>query len=167
MEPHSKSRQIVSFLVLVMLFAAPIAAAAQEEGGITAAMTSLVIQLGLIIIAAYFGGRLAQKIGLPSVLGELAAGILLSQGVLGGIALPGFPSGLFPASDTFAVSSELYSFATLASIVLLFMSGLETDISLFKRYAATGGVVGIGGVIASFFLGGICGVIGFGWEWMD
>jgi len=153
-------------IVVILLVCLPIFAFA-EEGGITHEMTYLVIQLGLIIILAYIGGRLAVKIGLPSVLGELAAGILLSQGALGGIALPGFPAGLFPPSASFAVSSELYGFATLASIILLFMSGLETDISLFKRYAATGGVVGLGGVVVSFGLGALCGVVAFGWAWMD
>ena len=160
----SFARKLLLSLFFVCLLALP----ALAEGGVTETMTSLVIQLGLIIIAAHVGGRLAGRAGLPTVLGELAAGILLSQGALGGLALPGFPGGLFPASASgFAVSTELYGFATLASIVLLFMSGLETDISLFKRYAAAGLAVGLGGVIASFFLGGLCGVLAFGWSWLD
>ena len=167
MSPRPKLRKFLFLIVFALALVLP-ALAEEGTGGVTASMTSLVIQLGLIIIVAHLGGSLASKVGLPSVLGELAAGILLSQGALGGVALPGFPSGLFPAAASgFAVSTELYGFATLASIVLLFMSGLETDISLFKRYAAAGLAVGLGGVAASFGLGSLCGVLAFHWTWLD
>ncbi len=42
---------------------------------------------------------------------------------------------------------------TLASIVLLFTVGLETDIALFLRYSVAGSLVGLGGVIVSFVAG--------------
>lgn len=158
-------RKIGLTLLLLIGFSFPLFA---ESADMTATMTTLVVQLGIIIIAAHLGGRLAAKAGLPSVLGELGVGILLSAGLLGGLALPGYPQGLFPPSASgFAVSPELYGFATLASIILLFMSGLETDISLFKRYAAAGGAVGLGGVLASFLLGSLCGVVAFKWSWLD
>ena len=159
--PH----KIGIMLLLLLGLSAPLFA---EGADMTSTMTILVIQLGIIIIAAHLGGRLAAKAGLPAVLGELGVGILLSAGLLGGVPLPGYHQGLFPPSASgFAVSPELYGFATLASIILLFMSGLETDISLFKRYAAAGGAVGLGGVIASFLLGSLCGVVAFKWAWLD
>jgi Kef-type K+ transport system membrane component KefB len=79
------------------------------------------------------GGRLVKKIGIPSVMGELLGGVLIGPYALGGIALPGFPQGVFPlgANETLAVSPELYAFATVASIILLFASGLETNLGLF------------------------------------
>ena len=66
-------------------------------------------------------------------------------------AVPLAPSGS-------PVSPELYAFSTFASIVLLFLSGLETDLSTFLRYSVAGTVVGIGGVVLSFFLGTGCAV---------
>jgi fructose-specific phosphotransferase system IIA component len=126
---------------------------------ITEIMSELVLQLGIIIFAVRLGGMLVKRIGIPSVLGELLAGVVIGPYALGGIHLPGFPLGLFPLGEgTLAVSPELYAFATVASIILLFASGLETDLGLFLRYSLAGGVIGIGGVIFSFSLGAFTGV---------
>jgi fructose-specific phosphotransferase system IIA component len=122
-------------------------------------MAELVLQLGIIIFAVRLGGRLVKLAGIPPVLGELLAGVLIGPYALGGIAFPGFPQGLFPLGEgTLAVGSELYAFATVASIILLFASGLETDLGLFLRYSVVGGVVGLGGAVFSFTLGDLAGV---------
>ncbi|WP_010254566.1 fructose PTS transporter subunit IIA [Treponema primitia] len=126
---------------------------------VTEVMSELVLQLGVIIFAVRLGGRLVKLAGIPSVLGELLAGVVIGPYALGGIVLPGFPHGFFPLGEgALAVSSELYAFATVASIILLFASGLETDLGLFLRYSVVGGVVGIGGVVFSFTLGALTGV---------
>jgi Kef-type K+ transport system membrane component KefB/mannitol/fructose-specific phosphotransferase system IIA component (Ntr-type) len=57
-----------------------------------------------------------------------------------------------------ATTPELYGFATLASIILLFLSGLETNLRLFLKYSFVGLMVGIGGVLGSFVLGNLCAV---------
>ncbi len=125
---------------------------------ITEIITDLVFQLALIIFAARIFGKLAVRVGIPSVLGELVAGIIIGPFALGGIALPGFSHGLFGIIDPLAgaVSPELYAFAQIASIILLFASGLETDLSLFIKYSVSGGIIGIGGVVISFFFGAGC-----------
>ena len=67
--------------------------------GMTPKMLFLVLQIGIIIFAAKIGGMLAGAMRLPSVLGELGAGILIGPWALGGIPIPGFDgmfqSGLF------------------------------------------------------------------------
>ena len=125
---------------------------------ITEIITNLVFQLAVIIFAARIFGKLAARVGIPSVLGELIAGIIIGPFALGGIALPGFPNGFFGVTDSAAgaVSSELYAFAQIASIILLFASGLETDLSLFIKYSVSGGIIGVGGVLVSFFFGAGC-----------
>ncbi|MEW6672115.1 MAG: PTS sugar transporter subunit IIA [Thermodesulfobacteriota bacterium] len=151
----------VSGAALLLLWAT--AAMASESAGTGAGMTHrmmmLAIQLGLILFAAKLGNFLLEKIGLPGVLGELAAGILIGPYLLGAVALPGFPHGLIPLQEGFPVSPELYGICSLAAIVLLFMVGLETDIKLFIRYSIAGSLVGIGGVIVSFVLGDLVAVI--------
>jgi fructose-specific phosphotransferase system IIA component len=124
-------------------------------------MSELVFQLGIIIFAVRLGGRLVKRIGIPPVLGELLAGVVIGPYALGGIPLPGFPQGLFPLGEAagIAVNPELYAFATVASIILLFASGLETDLGLFLRYSLAGGIIGIGGVIFSFGLGALTGAL--------
>jgi Kef-type K+ transport system membrane component KefB len=66
-----------------------------------------------------------------------------------------------------AVSSELYGVATIASILLLFVSGLETDLSLFLKYSLAGGIIGIGGVVVSFSSGDVLGMLLFKTSAMD
>ena len=138
----------------------------------TEEMMFLVLQIGVIIFAAKLGGMLASLVRLPSILGELAAGILIGPWALGGI---GFGSGLF-ADGLFhgaalreisattgvafdAASPALYGIATLASVILLFLSGLETNLKMFLKYSFVGSMVGVGGVVVSFVLGDLCAVL--------
>jgi Kef-type K+ transport system membrane component KefB len=121
-------------------------------------MTLTVLQLALIIVAARAGGLIARRyLRLPSALGELLAGVLIGPFGLGQyIRLPGL-GVLFPIEDPlFPVSPELYALATIASIILLFSSGLETDLTVFLRYSVVGSLVGLGGVVVSFLLGAFC-----------
>jgi len=139
-----------------------------EAESITELMTLLIFQLGIIIFAVRLCGSLAKKIGVPQVLGELIAGIIIGPYALGGISLPGFAHGIFPlATGSLAVGSELYAFAIVASIILLFVSGLETNIKLFLRYSVAGGVISIGGVLASFLAGIFIGMILFQTSFSD
>ena len=150
---------------------AMIASAVVEDLPLTEKMTLLSLQIGLVLFAAKLGGMLAAKMKLPSVLGELAAGIVIGPWALGGI---GFGTGLFQyglfrgaelraiaaatGNASFAVSPELYGLCTIASVVLLFLSGIETNLKMFLRFAFAGSLVGVGGVVASFFFGDICAV---------
>ena len=154
-------------------------------------MMFLVLQIGIIIFAAKLGGMVASLVKLPTILGELAAGIVIGPWALGGI---GFGDGIFqygifnggalralngaayladgtaaPVKAMFgtvagggtmfdATSPALYGIATLASIILLFLSGLETNLKMFIKYSFVGLMVGIGGVIFSFVFGDLCAV---------
>lgn len=129
------------------------------EFDLVSGMAILAFQLGVIIFAAHIGGRIFEKFHLPAVLGELIAGIIIGPYFLGGIAFPGFEQGFFSLKSGFPVSVELYSFATVASIVLLFLVGLETDIETFLHFSLAGSLVGVGGVAVSFVLGDLAAVI--------
>ena len=136
-----------------------VAGAPVAAGGMTHRMMMLIMQLGAILFAAKIGNMLFEKLKLPGVLGELCAGLLIGPYLLGALPLPGLmPHGLFPIHDQFPVSPELYGICSLAAIILLFMTGLETDIKLFLRYSIAGSLVGIGGVAASFLLGNLTGI---------
>ncbi|MCL2758624.1 MAG: cation:proton antiporter [Treponema sp.] len=136
---------------------------------ITELVAVLVLQIGVILFSVRLFGQLAKKIGIPSVLGELMAGVIIGPYALGGIVLPGFPQGIFPLAEAsgVAVSVELYGFATVASIVLLFVSGLETNLSLFLRYSVAGGIIGVSGALLSFAAGTLCGVFVFNASFWD
>jgi Kef-type K+ transport system membrane component KefB len=51
------------------------------------------------------------------------------------------------------VSTELYTFAQIAAVVLLFVAGLETNLDTFLKYAGPATVVAIGGVVFPFAAG--------------
>lgn len=132
----------------------------------------LVIQLGFIIFAARFFGMLASKFKIPSVMGELLAGIIFGPYCLGGIGISalGLGKGLFPlCTDVpgISIDPKLYAIATLGSIILLFISGLETDVRTFFKYSVVGTIVGIGGIVCSFLCGAAVGVFVLGWAFMD
>ena len=140
----------------------------------TEEMMFLVLQIGIIIFAAKVGGALASMMKLPSILGELAAGIVIGPWALGGMGFcPDMFNGLFKDGlfhgaalremaahgHTFdATSPALYGIATLASIILLFLSGLETNLKMFLKYSFVGSMVGVGGVLVSFAFGDLCAV---------
>ena len=153
----SLSRQPLIILLLFFL-GTPLFASGAAGGGLTEKMTELIFQVGIILFAARLGGMIMKKINMPSVLGELVMGIIIGPYLLGGLGWPGFPQGLFPlAGPDFPVTPELYALATVASIILLFHSGLETDLALFLRFSLKGAIIGIGGVIVSFLSGAWAG----------
>ena len=128
------------------------------EVSMTHRMMLLAIQLGLILFAAKLGNILFEKIKLPGALGELVVGIIIGPFALGHLGFLVFPHGLFPApvNGGFVISPELYGLSSIAAIVLLFNVGLETDLKLMLKYSLAGGVVGLGGMLTSFFFGAAC-----------
>ena len=134
-------------------------------------IAKLALQIGIILFAARFFGKLATKFKIPSVLGELIAGIVIGPYMLGSIkiGMHGFENGLFPLLEgsPLPVSVPLYAFATIGSIILLFMSGLETDLNQFFRYSLAGTLVGFGGAIFSFLFGDVLAMWMFHTDFMD
>ncbi len=140
-----------------------------EPAGMTHRMMMLALQLGVLLFVARLGNSLFERLRLPGVLGEIAGGMAFGPFALGGVPLPrlGFPHGLFPVYHdagpagtlvSFPVSPELYGFCAVASIILLFLVGLETDLAKFLRYSLAGSLVGIGGVAVSFAVGAAVGL---------
>ncbi|MFP4151345.1 MAG: cation:proton antiporter [Alkalispirochaeta sp.] len=128
----------------------------------THAVTVLILQLAVLLIAAMTVGHLFEHLlRLPRVLGELTAGMIVGPFALGRIELPGMHQVLFPfeTGNALPVSIELYGIAVLASVILLFISGLETDLPTFLKFSGVGSAVGIGGVIVAFILGDLSAVL--------
>lgn len=119
-------------------------------------ITRLIIQLAVILIAAKLSGEVCERfLKLPAVLGELAAGIIIGPFALGGWDLPAI-GALFehPAQGiSIPVSEGLWSIAQVGSVVLLFVAGIETNLSQFLRYAKPASIVAVGGMLFPFALG--------------
>ncbi len=116
----------------------------------------LMFQISIIMVSSLVAEKFSQKFMLPRVVGYIIIGLVIGPHVLGSIPITSlFPYGIFPSvtETSFGISKSLYHLATIASIILLFYSGLETDVSLFLKYAFKGSIIGLGGLIFSF-LGG-------------
>lgn len=156
------SKKIFFIVIFTVVFATSVFASG-EGLDITHKMTQLVLQLAAIILASRVLGYLFQRfLKQPKVLGELAAGMIIGPFALGGLSI--FKAApLFPRMEEgfLSVSPELYAFAVVASIILLFVAGLETDLPTFIRFSGKGTIIGLGGVIVSFILGDLITVLLF------
>jgi Kef-type K+ transport system membrane component KefB len=87
---------------------------------VSATTGRILLDVAVILIAARAGGALFERLGQPSVIGEIAAGIALGPTLLG--LLPGDPSSeLFPA-DALAV---LQLIGQLGLVLFMFAVGWD------------------------------------------
>jgi Kef-type K+ transport system membrane component KefB len=122
---------------------------------ITYAITRLVFQLAILLVAAKTAGEVFERyLRQPGVLGELIAGMVIGPFALGGLSFFGLPP-LFPPAGggPIPVSDLLYTIAQIGAIVLLFYAGLETDLHQFLKFGIPSFAVALGGVIFPFVLG--------------
>ena len=149
---------LTGLFVVILVPVARAAEAANQAGGhsINDRMTDFVIRLAMIICMAKIAAFVCENyLKIPEVLGELGVGVLLGPYALGSVI------GLFPSpaeTGAFPINAELYAVATFASILLLYLAGLETDLSMLVKYSIAGSIVGLGGVVVSFFIGAMSAV---------
>lgn len=98
---------------------------------------TFLIQLVLILFSARLFGEVAAYFQIPSVIGELAAGIIIGPSVLGLIE----------------ISNPIHLLAQIGIILLLFEVGIETDIGHLTSAGIKALIVAVGGVIFPFVLG--------------
>ena len=114
-------------------------------------ISSFIMSLAIIVILANLLGNLVGKFGIPKVIGQITTGILLSPTFLGKIKMPLlFPLGIISIGDNYLINEGIFAISTIASIILLFMAGLETDLKLFLKFLPRGGLIGITEVIGTF-----------------
>ena len=113
-------------------------------------VTVLLLQLGLLLLVARILGHIATRFGLPSVVGELLAGVALGPSILGSIA-PGAFTALVPADP--ARFHLLEAFAFFGVLLLLVVTGLETDIDLIASKGRSAAAISLTGIAIPFGLG--------------
>jgi Kef-type K+ transport system membrane component KefB len=96
-----------------------------------------------ILLVGKFGGEIAERIGQPAVLGELAGGVILGGSVL----------GIVPTAAGDPLAEIVHLLAEVGVVILLFEVGLETDLKEMFRVGPAATVVAFVGVTAPFLLG--------------
>ncbi|MFF4453207.1 cation:proton antiporter [Streptomyces goshikiensis] len=95
-----------------------------------AMITHLVGATALILIVAHAAGWLSRRLGQPTIIGQLVAGIALGPTMLAEIS-PGLAGTLFPP----ALTPVLTGLAQIALVLFLFAVGYELDLRLLKGRA--------------------------------
>lgn len=115
----------------------------------------LLIQIAVLLAAARLLGELAIRLGQPSVIGEISAGIILGPSCLSAI-FPVLGQNLVPQTATQGHILEVVSL--LGAMFLLLITGLETDAKLIKRHIRTAAGVSFGGIVTTFASGYVLGM---------
>ena len=148
---------IAAAIALPLLISQPVMAAgnsSQGSSGPSAHFGIFFAMMALVLLAGKIGNAV-EKLGVPAVLGELCAGIILS-----GL---GFLGWHFVADVT---GSEVIAFAaSFGALLLLFSIGLESNVSDLKRNGLSSFMVAIIGVVLPFVAGAyVLGPIFYGAE---
>jgi Kef-type K+ transport system membrane component KefB/nucleotide-binding universal stress UspA family protein len=110
----------------------------------------LLIELALLVGVTRLGAELMKRLGLPPVVGELGAGILLGPSAFGR-ALPDAFLAIFPRDP--AQLHLLEMVGTLGMTFLLLLTGLETDIKLLRNLGRAAMWTSATGMLLPFALG--------------
>jgi Kef-type K+ transport system membrane component KefB len=129
-----------------------LAAFAPDAAGHADPIVRVLLALILILAVAKLGGEVAERIGMPAVLGELVGGVLLGNLVLLNAGWDFFePVRVTPISVDWAVI--LAGLAQLGVIILLFEVGLESTVQGMLKVGPSAFLVAVLGVIAPSLLG--------------
>jgi Kef-type K+ transport system membrane component KefB len=115
--------------------------------------SAILLTLFVIFVAAQIGAEIAQRLKLPGVVGEIAAGCIVGPSVLGWVQL-----------DQIADGTPLSVIAEIGVVLLLFSVGLETRLDDLKKVGKSALLVGVLGVVIPFAAGALW-AHGEGYEW--
>lgn len=131
--------------ILLLLAAAALLPSLAWANGASEDFTRTSLVLILMITLADISGLLFERMGMPELVGEICAGILLGNLVLVGIDFN--LSALLRESQFMSYSSEL------ALVLLLFLVGLESDMKDLLRVGRNATAVASVGVLLPVLMG--------------
>jgi len=108
----------------------------------------LLAQIVMIILTARIFGWVFKKIGQPTVIGEIIAGIVLGPSLVG-MYFPEFSAALFPVESL----GNLKFLSQIGLILFMFVIGMELDIKVLKNKASEAIVISHASIIIPFSMG--------------
>ena len=108
----------------------------------------LLAQIVTIIFAARLFGWICKKIGQPTVIGEIFAGIVLGPSLVG-MYFPEFSDTLFPPDSL----GNLQFLSQIGLILFMFVIGMELDLNILKNKANDAVIISHASIIIPFALG--------------
>jgi Kef-type K+ transport system membrane component KefB len=115
---------------------------------ITHPLSILLLQIITIIVTARVFGFICKKIGQPTVIGEITAGIFLGPSFIGAY-LPELSHFLFPAQSL----ANLQFLSQIGLILFMFIVGMELNLKVLQNRAHEAVVISHASIILPFALG--------------
>jgi K+:H+ antiporter len=145
------SLTIFTFVVLAFAGTFAVLPALAAEGASRFGSQALFIaELALLLLVGRLMGEAAQRIGQPSVMGQLIGGLLLGPSFFG-VLWPSGQHAVFPMDG--AQKSMIDAVSELGILMLLLLTGMETDLQLVRRVGRAAIAVALAGVAVPFACG--------------
>lgn len=109
---------------------------------------TLLAQIIIVLIVARLMGFLFKKIGQPSVIGEILAGIILGPSLIGSL-LPETFNFIFPEHSL----NNLNTISNIGLILFMFIVGMELDMKVLREKINESVAISQAGIIFPFILG--------------
>ncbi len=123
------------------------------SGGLDEPFSALkiVFYLAIILLSTKLLGLVARKLGLPQVVGMVVAGLLIGSSIIGefGWSFRGLIDPTQEETDVLSVFSQI------GVILILFSSGLETDVKELKKSGFAATTIALMGVLVPI----VCGTV--------
>src|SRR6266704_7117331 len=126
------------------------AAFAAEGGKSGPSDVIFLVQLITLMLVGRLLGELMNRIGQPSVMGMLLGGIVLGPSALGALA-PDLQHAIFPKSPE--QKAMLDGIAQFGILLLLLLTGMETDLKLVRTVGKAALSISVTGVAVPFICG--------------
>jgi Kef-type K+ transport system membrane component KefB/nucleotide-binding universal stress UspA family protein len=141
----------VSILVAVLALSPSTGAfGAEQPSAAPSEEITFLIEIVVLIFVGQLLGEGLRRIGQPAVMGPLLAGLLLGPSVLGAIWTEAHHA-IFPASQQ--LKSMLAAVSQLGVLMLLLLTGMETDRKLIRKVGRAAISVSVAGIGLPFACG--------------
>ena len=111
-------------------------------------LSSLILQILVILVVARICGDLVARLGQPRVIGEILAGIFLGPSLLQPVA-PALHAFIFPEGSM----QRLYFLSQIGILLFMFIVGLELDLKALRSKARSAIVISQVSIAVPFSLG--------------
>jgi Kef-type K+ transport system membrane component KefB/nucleotide-binding universal stress UspA family protein len=147
-------RKSAAFLatIAVAFFLAPSPCLAAVEPGAGPSEERFLAAIVAILIVSRLLGEAMQRLGQPAVIGHLIAGILLGPSFFG-LIWPEAQHALIPTDP--AQKAMLNGLAQFGVLLLLLLTGMDTDVALIRRIGRPAIAISVTGIAVPF----VCGVV--------
>ncbi len=127
----------------------------------------ILLFVAVLILLAKIAGGVCHRFGMPLVLGELMAGVILGPTLINIWQFSWF-ANTKPLAGNLAISlpAVVHVLAEIGVVILMFLAGLETDTVLMKASAAPAFWAATGGVVLCL-VAGAAAVHGMHFRWSE